>query len=290
MKKIILLAAVAITLAACNNEDNYIDEPVAAHISATIGGDAQSRASDVTWDPGDNIGISMSDRYLNIEYTTENGDGIFTGNTMFFRNKQEQVTITAYYPYTGSEGEAPGLIEASTGADRQTVTEQPKIDFLYAVKENVSGSEPDVKLSFSHKMSKLTFIFKSGNDGTDINKITSCEINGLVLDGTFNTATGECVAKTDTPSAALNLTMTLTNDKASASAIIFPQAVNKLSMKLHDTENQNYACELNLGTAGITAGNNYLFTITVMKTGLSVTADIIDWKTEVSESNAESAD
>lgn len=290
MKKFILLAAIAFTLGACNNEDNYIDEPVAAHISATIGGDAQSRARDVTWDMGDNIGVSMSNLYLNIQYTTENGDGMFTGNLMLFRNKQEQVTITAYYPYTGSEGVAPGVIEASTGTASQTVTEQPKIDFLYAVKENVSGAEPNVNLSFSHKMSKLTFIFKSGNNGTDVSKITSCEINGLVLEGTFNTATGECVVKSDTPSASLNLTPTMTTDYASASAIIFPQTVNNLSIRIHDSDNQDYAGELNLGTSGIIAGNNYQFTITVKKTELSVNADITDWKTELSEGKAESAD
>lgn len=290
MKNFILLTAVAFTLGACNNEDNYIDEPVPAHISATIGGDAQSRASDVTWDTGDNIGISMGNRYINLQYTTENGDGMFTGELMFFRNKHEQVSITAYYPYTGSEGEAPGVIEASTGTAYQTVTEQPKIDFLYAVKEDASGAEPDVNLTFSHKMSKLTFIFKSGNIGTDVSKITSCEINGLVLEGTFNTATGECIAKSDTPSAILNLTPTVSTDNASASAIIFPQSVNNLSIRIHDSENQDYAGELNLGTSGITAGNNYQFTITVKKTELSVTTDITDWKTESSECKAESAD
>lgn len=290
MKKFILLATVAISLAACNNEDNYIDEPIAAHISATIGGGSTSRASDDAWDAGDDIGITMSGRYFNIKYSTENGDGSFTGNTMFFSNKQEQVTITAYYPYTGSEGEAPDVIEASTAAERQTADEQPKVDFLYAVKENVTGAEPDVNLSFSHKMSKLTFIFKNGNKETDVRKITSCEINGLVLEGTFNTATGECVANSDTPSATLNVTPTVTDEKAHLSLIIFPQTVHKLSMKIHDNENQDYACDLNFGNKGIVAGNNYLFTITLKKTQLSVTTNITDWNTEESESEAKSDD
>lgn len=288
MKKFILLAAVAISLTACTSEDNYIDDPVAAQISATIGD--QSRASNIAWDAGDNIGISMSSRYLNMLYTTENGDGTFAGTTMFFRNKVDPETLTAYYPYSGTEGQASPIIEASTTAERQTPNEQPLYDFLYDKKENVTGAEPNVNFTFKHMMCKLTLIFINGNAGAKVSKISSCEINGLVLEGTFNTATGVCAVKPETPSTPLNLTPTVTEDKATLSLIIFPQTVNKLAMKIHDTENQDYACELNFGNNGLMAGNNYQFTIEVKKKELVVSGEIADWITEPLKSEAESTE
>ena len=177
MKKYILLAAAAVSLAACNTEDSFIDdEPVAAHISATIGENVLSRAHDVKWDNNDNIGVTMDGLYSNIKYTTANGDGMFSGSAMYFRNKQDLVTITAYYPFTGTEEQTPAIVEATTGVEHQTDAERPGIDFLYATKEGVTGAQPKVNLQFEHKMSKLTLVFKNGNDGTDVSKITSCRI------------------------------------------------------------------------------------------------------------------
>lgn len=295
MNKYVLLTAVAIALTACSTEENYIDEPIAAQFSASI---TQSRASNNTWDNGDNIGISMSGRYFNIRYTytTEGNDGVFTGNTMYFKNKQEPVTITAYYPYTGNEGQTPDLIECSTTAVRQTPEEQTKFDFLYAVKENVTGAEPDVNLLFSHRMCKLTIDFLNGNIGTDVRRIVSCVISGLVLDGTFNTATGECAAKTEASATDLTLTPTVTYDDenkvrvALPSLLLFPQNVTKVTMKITDNEDQDYSCDLNFAGNRLEPGNNYLYTITVKKTELSVNQSIIDWITEPLSGEASSDD
>lgn len=269
MKKYILLAAAAISITACNTEDNYIDEPVAAHISATIGESTLARAHDVTWDANDCIGISMSGRYTNYKYTTENGDGVFSGATIYFKNKQEPVTISAYYPYTGTEGQAPDVFEVSTKVDRQTPDLQSEFDFLYAVKENVTGSEPDVHLAFSHMMSKLTLVFKKGNDGTDVSRITSCVISGLVLEGTFNPVTGACAANIATAEP-LELTPEVVDGKALPSLILLPQPVEKVMMKITDNQDQEYSCELKFDGNRLESGNNYLFTIRVNKTGLNI--------------------
>lgn len=268
MRKHILLAAAAITLAACSTEDKYIDDPVAAHISATIGDDAMSRATDNTWGNGDCIGISMSGRYTNLRYITETGNGEFAGTQMYFANKQDAVNITAYYPFSGSEDRTPEIIETSTTAERQTPAEHPSFDFLYAVKENVTGAAPNITLPFSHRMSKLTVVFKNGNAGTDISKITSCEINGLILKGTFNPLNGDCSADASTPAAPLTLT-SMTGGKLHP-LILFPQTVDKVTMKITDSEAQEYSCELKFDGNRLESGYNYLYTINVNKTGLNV--------------------
>lgn len=282
MKKYILPLAVAfsLSLAACSNEDNYIEDPVAAHINATIGDGFMSRASNTSWDEGDSIGVSMSGRYLNFKYTTEGGDGAFAGTQMYFQNKVDKVTLTAYYPYSGTEGDSPAVIEASTPGDRQTSAEQPKFDFLYAVAENVTGANPNVNFTFSHKMSKLTFKFVNGNAGTDVSKITTYEINGLIMDGTFNPVSGECSAKAT--ASASTLSVSADDSGELPSSIIFPQTfADKVTMKIKDREGQEYACELKFAGNRLESGNNYVFTITVNKTGLNVTTCEINKWTEM---------
>ncbi|MDE5788284.1 MAG: fimbrillin family protein [Bacteroidaceae bacterium] len=293
MKKYILLVSAAILLAACNSEDNYMEEPVVAQISATIGQGAASRACDEKWTEGDEIGVTMGDLYINRKYTTESGDGTFTGALMYFKNKKDKLTVSAYYPYSGAEGTSAPVVETSTDTDRQTATEQPKIDFMYTTMDGVSGAQPDVNLRFYHKMSKLTLIFKNGNEGTDVGKIISYKIDGLILDGTFNPLDGVCMAKADGEARSINIEMPLGTVKDGARVfplILFPQVVNKLPMRIHDSEGQDYVCELNIGADGLVAGNNYLFTITVKKTSLSVSSSIVDWETETGSSEAKSDD
>lgn len=291
MKKIFLLAAAVMALAACNNADNDVDGPVAAKVTATIGQSALTRASETLWANGDKIGITMGDRYTNVPYTTA-GNGVFTGDTMYFKNKTEPVTLTAYYPFAGTKGTAPGLIEASTIADNQTTDKQPGFDFLYA-EENATGSEPNVNFTFSHRMSKLTLIFKNGNNGTDVGKLTSYQIDGLVLDGTFDTTTGVCAANNVAPESLSMTTTGVESGRQLPSLIVFPQATagKTVTLKIKDNENQDYACTLNFGDDGIVSGNNYQFTITVNKTGLIInTSTITDWNKQESSADADAID
>ncbi|MDE6536278.1 MAG: fimbrillin family protein, partial [Muribaculaceae bacterium] len=74
--------------------------------------------------------------------------------------------------------------------------------------------------------------------------------------------------------------------------IVFPQqpAGNSVTMKIHDSDNQNYTCELKFGENGLVAGNNYLFTITVKKTSLEVNSTITDWQTEENDESVAKSD
>ena len=274
MKKYILLAAAALSLAACDSEDNYIadnsiQQPIEAHISATIGEEVSSRASETKWAAGDSIGVTMGNLYTNVKHITADTDGKFTGSPMYFRNKQDRLTISAYYPFSGTEGSAPAIVEASTRVNRQTLAEQPKFDFLYAQLDNVAGSAPNINLAFKHQMCKLTLIFRNGNGGTDVSKINSCRIDGLVLDGTFNPVTGECAAK-NTSASPIEITPTVADNVELPYFILFPQSVGKVTMRIADSEQQEYSCELKFADNRLVSGNHYIYTIVVKKTALSV--------------------
>lgn len=293
MKEIYLLAAMTLALVACdNNDDDPVTSQETVKISATIGESLPSRVSDNKWSQGDEIGVTaignVDWKFINYKYTAQNEEGDFSGDPIYFHNP---MTIKSYYPFTGEKGNAPGIIEANTKVGNQTAEDQPKIDFLYASMENITTNPKKINLAFSHQMSKLTFIFNDGN-GIDVSKIVSYQIDGLILEGTFDTETGICTAKSGiAPESLVISTTDVKNEVALPSLIIFPQDNVTLTLKIKDNENQEYACNLSFrdNDNRILTGNNYQWTITVNKTGLTVNkSTIIDWNKEELTGGAES--
>ncbi|KGN95429.1 fimbrillin family protein [Porphyromonas crevioricanis] len=300
-KKVYWAAALLLALTACDKENEptiQADGPVAAMITAEIAV-GQTRASGVTWSATDAIGISTVDgtktNYANIPYA-RSGDSFAPVGTVIYFQSPDEVTFNAYYPFTGTSGTAAGTIEATTTADKQTAEEQPKIDFLFAGGAKASKVNPTVAFtnktsaggsdnSFHHRMSQIVLKLTEGSDMSFAGKLTEYTLEGLVLEGTFNTATGEAAAKSGATSSAL--TMTLANVTATsglyttAPVIIFPQTVagGRLTLKVK-VDGETYTATLTLpgGATALVAGNNYIFPVTVRKTGLSIGAtEIAPW-------------
>lgn len=301
MKKIFFLAAASLLLTACDkNDDNPVPSDMAVKISATIGENYTTRAKDNDWSENDIIGITASSgfavgRFVNMKYTKASDGNGFTGTPIYFYNP---MTLTAYYPFTGEEGKLPGsdgVIGADTGVDNQKPESQPYIDFLYAAPTGISvkDNQPCINFEFKHKMSKLTFIFEDGNTETKVSKIVSYTVEGLVLDGTFNTADGVCTAKKDGIAGSITMNPGKVESKQPLEPlIVFPQTVDKLTIKIHDNEGQDYVGTLGFDNNRIEAGNNYQFTIKVSKTQLSVNSGINPWELIIKNDNepAKSAD
>lgn len=291
MKKYILLAAVSFLLAACSNDDDTYtaDAPVEARITATIGESAVSRASNTTWNSGDAIGITSGvGKYVNMKYTTT-GNGEFTGNKIYFKNKSEPEDFIAYYPFTGAEGTIPALVEASTEAAYQTPAAQPDIDFLYAkVTDQVAADDPSVAFSFAHKMSKITLTLVNGlsdEGGThpvNVSLVNSYKIEGLVLDGTFDTENGVCAARigSDPADLTMDVTGTVQTGVALPPLIVFPQSTQgkHVMLRIFDSEGGKYFCELSFADSEIKAGNNYQYKVRVNKIEMVLeTSTITRW-------------
>lgn len=314
MKKIFLFAVVALALTSCdNNDENQVTPQVAAIITATIGESTLTRAVDQSWEKNDSIGISstvgsVDGPYINVKYTTEKGDGVFTGTPLFY---YKPMTLTAYYPFTGSEKTAPGLIEAVTDADNQLPEKQPQIDFLWDSKTNkdqadFSATNSNVKFTFAHKMSKLTFAFEGSREEVEdengvvtvhevkVSDIVKYGIEGLVMNGTFDTATGNCSIDNSAKPQYLEIDIpegSSVKEEESLSPsplIVFPQKPGNSKVKLHvytdELKNssvlQHYTCALTFSGGELKSGNSYKFTIRVSKVGLKLDKmSIDDWNT-----------
>lgn len=292
--RLLALATLALTLAACSNDDENNNQ-IAARFSAEIDGATLTRAAGTNWDRGDRIGISATknaamSQYTNMEYKTENGDGYFTGTPIYFQNNQ-YVTFTAYYPFAETSEMTEGILTNDTKT--QTVEHQKEIDYLFAEAQDKNCNNANVAFKFYHKMSQITLTFIAGDDISFSDTKISYSLEGLRMSGEFDTSNGTAKATgTGTETLTIN-DVTLSNSSATvAPVILYPQDITEVSginqIKLSVIlDGQTYSCDLEIdkeegsGTEKLTeleAGNNYTFEITISKTGLTLnTSSIENW-------------
>ena len=134
--KLFALAALALSLAACTNDNEVMDNgPVAAVINAEISEAVATRASGTQWDNGDAIGITGG-IYTDIRYVYSNGSWTVddAADPIFFQTP-DNVDFTAYYPQ-GAETDNITITaeQQSTVPDEQTgFTPQSQIDFVRSI-------------------------------------------------------------------------------------------------------------------------------------------------------------
>ena len=278
-------AALALTLAACNNDnENLNDGPVAAKFIADITPATRVNSEGTDWTDGDCIGITGAG-FINIPYVRESGQFVPEDKTIYF-NDTETKTFNAYYPYQ-SDG---GTVTVSTAADKQGTG----IDFLFASGATGDTHNPTVSFTgdhaFKHCMSLIKFTFKAG-DGISFSETDPAgyTLYGLKHEGTFDTATGTTAvtATSNTP-----ITMQL-GGATTSQVIILPQEVNS-SLELKVSFNgQSYNAQLKLPATPTdnfyTAGYAYTYNVTLKNKDIEVSeAQITPW--ESGDSNDASAE
>ena len=270
-------AALALTLAACNNDnENLNDGPVAAQFIADIHKAVSTRVNSegTGFTDGDRIGVTGAG-FTNVPYVRESGQFVPDGTVIYF-NDTETKTFNAYYPYQADGG----TVTVSTAADKQG----SGIDFLFASGATGDTHNPTVSFTgdhaFKHCMSLIKFTFKAGDgisfSGTEPEGYTF----GLKLEGTFDTATGTTAvtAAADSP-----ITMQL-NGATESQTIILPQEVTTpLGLEVSFYGN-SYTATLKLPatpTANFyAAGYAYTYNVTLNNKGITVEEpEITPWET-----------
>lgn len=275
-------AALALTLAACNNDnENLNDGPVAAKFIADITPATRVNSEGTDWTDGDRIGVTGAG-FTNVPYKRENGKFVTDGTTIYFNDTETQ-TFNAYYPYQ-AEG---GTVTVSTAADKQGTG----IDFLFATGATGDTRNPVVEFtdktkdggadnSFHHRMSLIKFTFKPG-DGFSFNETEPAgyTLEGLKHEGTFDTATGTTAV---TEAANSPITMQL-GGATTSQVIILPQGVTTSLDLTVSFNGLNYITtlpnpskpEANLFSAGYA----YTYNITLNNKGITVEEpEITPWE------------
>lgn len=168
-------------------------------------------------------------------------------------------------------------------------------------KKDFSASDPNVKFTFAHKMSMLSFTFLSSepfydendrsiklSDGVDVRTMVSYEIEGLGVEGTFNTIDGVCAINDTREGITITCEkITVDNEvnkydykREFSPLIVFPQKkpdgknfilhITTDELKEEGSPTQSYKCALQFTDNEIKPGCHYKFTIKVTRLGLIV--------------------
>ena len=291
-----IMAAAALTLAACSNDENMemTDGPVAARITAGLSAPT-TRAIGTNWN-ADQIGVWVKDAptsdmetlYKNVLYTTTSTGATAeftatTGEGIFFQDANETVTFAAYAPYQPSDDNETlpgnnGKVDVKTD-NMNTATDQEKIDFLFAEGAEASRASSTVSFtddhSFHHKMAQLNVVFQtSETDGFEPDDIFGCSFNlgGLIHEGTFNVTDGT-TALTGEPLDSWDISGCKYTDATTTrtySLILLPQDLTNKALNVKvGIDGQTYS-NSDAINPDLQAGYTYTYTITVKKSGLVV--------------------
>lgn len=294
MKKYFIIAATALALAACSNNEE-VEGPdstmVPVNFSASVG-TSVSRAIDQKWSANDAIGIYMvkggqalnenniSEGAKNIRYivdaSKENGFAP-NGTTIYYPIDNSTVDFYAYYPC----GTMSSLTTYSSvisgygyGINVATQSNQEAIDFMYS--NNVKGkkkTDKAVALMFSHKLCKMLLTIAPGEG------ITTANLSGLTVTvksqnttQTFNLSTGALMNDAAGPQ---DITFRKISD-TQYEAILLPSASTSRTFEfnLNNGKDAPFAWVMD---KALTPGNKYTYTVTINRNGVEATGQILAW-------------
>ena len=295
------LLSAALLMAGCGSDD-AVQTDNADRVALRVTSGISTRAANDEWTAGDAIGIYMLskdgsvDTYANIKYTTQAGgtDGAFSpaegAETIYLPVDGTVRDFIAYYPYSSS------LTTDNTTCtiNLSDQTDQEAIDFMAAaVVKDKSRTDNAAPFVFAHKLAKIAVTIKSGDgiSDEDLEGMT-VSLTGQPLQGTYSVTTdGGTVTPSTTDTGIIGL---LTKaDGTGAEGIIFPSTnFNGMSLTFKTQDMGDYSWSLSSSSLAtkFEAGKRYLYTITVNRTALEVTATITDWVAGNSEGDTGSAE
>jgi hypothetical protein len=310
LRSLIIFAATAALFASCS-QDNDVPNSSAARVAVQFSASALSAtpqtrttAGGDSWVENDLIGIFMVDNgtddiaesVSNYRYkataTSSLSDFVADGSMAYYPVSGGKVDFIAYYPYSSTQGFGTYQINvASASQDDQTA-----IDLLWA-KANKGGngySKADgllsspVDLVFSHQLSKLIMTVEKGAGIDDLTGLTIL-IAGVNTTAQFDLTDGTLDAVGGPVGIVPKVTTTPTDSEDGVyEAIVLPvsNAGVKVEFTLPDGNTYTWDLEASI-TTGFQAGKKYIYTITLSKTGLTLTGNITAWSSVNNSGTAE---
>ena len=290
-----LIAAAALTLAACDNNDPEVqNDPNEIRLYSEFASPAVTGTTRAPQGSSDNlqnqqfvdgtaISVQVTDNATSGAITyglalyTANGSGQLTkseGGPQYFPASGSNIDIYAYHP-AGAGGEL-GAFAVQT--DQSSTANYIASDLMWASLTNVSRTADACTLPFSHKLSRVNvhLVKGTGVEDSEINAAT-ITLKDVIYKGTFTASTGTfTAAAADNAENKSDITIaTNAGSTTTHSAVIVPQTV---AGKTFAVTIGSTVKEYTIGS-GITyaEGMQYTYTFTVNKTGLTVTSTITDW-------------
>lgn len=301
MRKHLILAATALVLAACGNDENIDNNgPVELRLSSGI--EVQTRAAhnlDTQLKNGESVHVWVDDAgtdaglYQDNTLTAGNNGVLTGGETMYFPASGNAADIYAIHgnfltDLTSFWGESV-THEVATN-QKSEGGNYAASDLVYCKMEEVARTTSTVQLNFKHLLSKVEIVLVQGAGAPEI---TSAAILNTKLQAIFTPAkANETITVTAagevTDSNPIEIDCGITDEataqadsdegKVLNEAIIVPQtlAANTPFIRVTTSDGGQLIYSLPAETT-FDLGKRYRYTVTANLTGLNVTASIDDW-------------
>lgn len=281
----LLLFAVggAFLLSSCNSDDGMGDNnPVAVQFGIGEMSSLKTTSGGDQWTLNDPVGIFMvengqtlssaniSEGADNREYQAQAGGSNVSGftpvgtNAIYYPQNGDNVDFIAYYPYKSL------LTNYIYPVDVSVQSIPADIDILYSNNAtDYNKNSGTVDLQFNHVLSKLSFALISGNGSPSLAG-AKIQITNLATTANISLANG-MVTVTNSGQTLIANTAT---DGLSSSAIVIPQTLSgtKLIITLADNVSK---FEWTFTDTQFEQGKNHQYSITVSKTGITVSSSSI---------------
>lgn len=285
------LATSCMMLVSCGSSDGESDGPTpnpedALKIPIDINIGSWSRATDTSYENGDNVGVyvvnysdntagtlASSGNHVDNHQFTYNSGKWSSSSTIYYKDRSTNTDFYCYYPYgTPSDVNAYSF---SVQTNQSTEAGYKASEFLWGKASGVPPTTNPVAITTNHVFSNALVYVKAGEGFTDESlaaSSVSVTIKNVKTVASINLATGVATA---TGSAT---EVTTLNAGSYYRAMIVPQTIAD-GTKLISVNVDGTTYELAKGVT-FKANTQHKFTVTVNKTGSGIDIGIGGWETD----------
>ncbi len=269
IRKLFSILYISALVASCTKEGDTTLLNGADSYDVTIAPTIQTRATELSFESGDEIGLSIimdADQSTFAENYQMYFDGTsFGSDLIWYGDNDATSTLVAYYPYiSGDALPSSFTIQADqTSSDAYTAS-----DLMVALKEGTTPSA-STSITFNHVLTRIV---------VDVDNQSGSEISSIEIEGAYSTAKidlTESVISVDRSSSKESVKCPLWSDDI-YKAIIIPQEVT-LTFKVTFSSGSVVAEEK--GSVDFASGKEYTANMTIIGETMSVNIsnDIDDW-------------
>ena len=297
MNRLLTLAAVAMTLAACNSEIDDLNVEIRLKSGLDVQQTDTRAATDIQstqFDSGEKIDVYISENTTGTATTTYGTDGQPLVYTTTDALGNMSTTTQQYFPTSGNGVNIYAVYPSGTSIASEntfTIKEDQSTDDNYKASDLMYGKpttnpvarqKSAVSINFKHLLSKVTVVLKSGAGSPSLDGAV-VKLKGVKPSTTLTASiSGGSVSEAGGDTKAITV-MTATTGALSGSAVIVPQTLGTgfIEVTLKNggvlTSKGLKNGDSSLTNVVLETGKAYTYTITVNLTGLSVSSSITDW-------------